>query len=129
MNSLFLCIGRMKIISGTSWALDKVEEEQEIQSEVVEQQILNKVEEEQEIQSEVVEQILNANPMVMPRFLSNALYITDLDPAFVTEGLLFDLFSQVGTVLSVRLCTNSKSCHAYVNFNTVEEGMSKRDTS
>ena len=106
MNSLFLCIGRMKIISGTSWALDKVEEEQEIQS-------------------EVVEQILNANPMVMPRFLSNALYITDLDPAFVTEGLLFDLFSQVGTVLSVRLCTNSKSCHAYVNFNTVEEGMSK----
>jgi hypothetical protein len=104
----------MKKRSGTCWVLDKVEEEQEMQSELVQQPTLN------------------AHPMVMPRFVSNALYITDLDPAFVTEGLLFDLFSQVGTVLSVRLCTNSKSsggsslsCHAYVNFNTVEEGMSK----
>lgn len=78
------------------------------------------------------EQPFKANLVVLPKFVSNALYIVDLDPTFVTEGVLFDIFSKVGKVLSVKLCTTPKRrsgdsprlCHAYVNFNTVEEGMS-----
>ena len=71
--------------------------------------------------------------MVLPRSISNVLYVADLDLTEANEDLLFDIFSQIGKVLSVRVCRpdlklsgdTPRLSYAYVNFNTVEEGMSK----
>lgn len=70
-----------------------------------------------------------AAPAVGPanQFQSTSLYVGDLE-INVTDSQLYDLFSQLGQVVSVRVCrdiTSRRSLgYAYVNFSNPHDGKS-----
>lgn len=65
-------------------------------------------------------------------FSNASLYVGDLE-GNVNEGQLYDLFSHVAPVVSIRVCRDqtrrSSLGYAYVNFSNSQDGSSSRDFS
>jgi len=66
-----------------------------------------------------------------PPYASASLYVGDLNTD-ITEGMLFDIFNQVGPVASIRVCrdamTRRSLGYAYVNYHNVVDAERALDT-
>eukprot|EP01116_Phalansterium_solitarium_P016860 TRINITY_DN400_c0_g1_i1.p2 TRINITY_DN400_c0_g1~~TRINITY_DN400_c0_g1_i1.p2 ORF type:complete len:617 (-),score=195.70 TRINITY_DN400_c0_g1_i1:165-2015(-) len=78
-----------------------------------------------------VPNVASAGPATVPSFQSVSLYVGDLH-GDVTEANLFEVFSQVGTVQSIRVCrdiiTRRSLGYAYVNFTNQSDAERALDT-
>lgn len=65
------------------------------------------------------------------QFVTTSLYVGDLDQN-ITDSQLYDLFNQLGQVVSVRVCrdlsTRRSLGYGYVNYANPQDGMSFVDS-
>lgn len=76
-------------------------------------------------QVQVPVQAQGVNGGANPQFVTTSLYVGDLE-ANVTDSHLYDLFNQVGQVVSVRVCrdltTRRSLGYGYVNYSSPQDG-------